>query len=95
MFTTKSYQIEVLSFLPRTLHQFLILTADMMCVNGVLFVVTLWRRINLYTMEHIPNCTGPILANSLKKILKVYIRGGYMDNVILMDTTFSENHGWY
>ena len=67
------------------LYRFVTLTADVMFVNGVSFLITLSRRIKLYTVEHIPNHTGPVLANSLKKILNVYTRGGYMVKVILMD----------
>ena len=54
------------------LHRFVTLTADVMFVSGVSFFVTLSRRIKLYTAEHTPNCTRPVLANSLKKILNVY-----------------------
>ena len=67
------------------LHQFVTLTAAVMFVNGESFLITLSRRIKLHTVEHIPNCTGPVLANSLKKILNVYTRGGYVVKVILMD----------
>ena len=72
------------------LHRFVTLTADVMFVNGVSFLITLSRRIKLYTVEHIPNRTGPVLANSLKKILNVYTRGGYMVKVILMDMEFEK-----
>merc|ERR1712194_319261 len=71
-------------------HRFVTLTADVMFLNGVSFLITLSRRIKLYTAEHIPNHTGPVLANSLKKILNVYTRGGYMVKVILMDMEFEK-----
>ena len=61
-----------------SLHHSVTLTVDVMIVNGVSFLITLLRRIKLYTAEHIPNCTLPVFANSLRKILNVYTRGGYV-----------------
>ena len=66
------------------------LTADVVFVNGVPFLVTLSRRIRLRTAEYVPSRTGPILAHSLKKVLNVYTRGGFMVNVILMDQEFDK-----
>ena len=66
------------------------LTADVMFVNSVPFMVTLSRRIRLRTTEYLPKRTGPFLAHSLKKVLNVYTRGGFMVNVILMDQEFEK-----
>ena len=66
------------------------LAADVMFVNSVPFLVTISRRIRLRTSEYLPSRTGPILGHSLKKVLNVYARGGFMVNVILMDQEFDK-----
>ena len=65
------------------------LAADVMFVNEVSFVVTLLRRFKFYTVEHIPQ-SGPVLADSLKHILKVYTQGEYIVKVILFDMEFEK-----
>ena len=40
------------------LHHFVTLTADIMFVNGIPFLVTLSRKIRLVTVEHVPSCTA-------------------------------------
>ena len=56
-----------------------------MIFNEVYFLVTLSKRMNSYTVQHISNCTGPVLANSRKNILNMHIVRGYMVKVIRMD----------
>ena len=67
------------------LHHFVLLTADVMFVNGVPFLVTLFRKIGLRTTEHIQTCTAKLLSSSLIKVVKMYTRGGFIVNIILMD----------
>ena len=74
------------------LQRFVTLAADVIFVNRVSFLVTLARRIKLYTVEHIPNWAGPVLSNSLKNILNVYTGEDYTVKVILMDMKFETNH---
>ena len=72
------------------LHHFVTLVADIFYVNGVAFLMTLSRKIRLYTAEHVPTRTGDALADSLKKIIRIYARGGFMVNYILMDQEFDK-----
>lgn len=46
------------------------------------------RKIKMYTVEHAPSRKASALADSLKKIIKTYGRGGFMVNLILMDQEF-------
>ena len=48
------------------------------------------RTINMYTVEHTPSRKASALADSLKKIIKTYGRGGFMVNLILMDQEFDK-----
>ena len=59
------------------LHNFVTLVADIFFVDGVAFLVTLSRRIRLTTVEHIPGRRARVLADSLKKIIRIYARGGF------------------
>ena len=61
-----------------------------MFVNGVAFLVTLSRKIKMYTIEHIPNRTAKQLGSSLMKIVQLYARGGFTVNVALMDMEFEK-----
>ena len=72
------------------LHHFVTLTADVIFVNGVPFLVTLSRKIRLLTAEHIPSCTVKQLGISLMKIVNFYQRCGYVVNVIMMDQEFDK-----
>lgn len=53
-------------------HQFVTLTADVMFVNGVAFLVTLSRQIRLRTAEHIPTRSASQLSSSLIKVCRMY-----------------------
>ena len=44
----------------------------------------------MYTVEHTPSRKASALADSLKKIIKIYGRGGFMVNLILMDQEFDK-----
>ena len=54
------------------LHRFETLTADVMFVNGIPFLVTLSRKIKMLTAEYLPSRTAKQLSSSLTKIVKVY-----------------------
>jgi hypothetical protein len=70
------------------LHKFVTLTADLMFVNGVAFLVTLSRGIRMYTAEYMPTRTVDQLGSGLTKVLNLYRRGGFVVRVILMDMEF-------
>ena len=71
------------------LHHFVTLTGDVMFVNGVAFMMTLSRDINLVTAEFTPSRTAKQLGSSLMKVVKgMYERNGFVVNAILMDLEF-------
>ena len=70
------------------LHHFVTLTADIMYVNGVVLLTTLFRKIKLQTMEHIQFQTAASLSKALTKVMKLYVRGGFIVNLIMMDGKF-------
>ena len=70
------------------LHKFVALTADVMFVAGIPFLVTYSRGIKFTTCEFIPSRTARQLANSLRKVTHLYARGGFIVNVCLMDREF-------
>mgnify|MGYP000854466914 CR=1 FL=1 len=72
------------------LNKFVTLTADIMFVNGVAFLMTLSRRIRLVTAKHIPTRTAKQLSSSLDKIVRLYTLGGFIVKVILMDEEFDK-----
>jgi hypothetical protein len=53
------------------------LTADVMFVDGIPFLVTTSRKIKFTTSEYVPRRTKPILIKSLKKVLNIYHQRGF------------------
>ena len=49
------------------LHKFAVLTADVMCANGIAFLTTLLRKIRVFTLEHVKSHTAAQLNRSLNK----------------------------
>ena len=72
------------------LHHVVTLTVFVMFVNGVQFLTTLSRKIKLRTVEHIQTRAAVSLSNALTKILKLYARGGFVVNLIMMDGEFAK-----
>ena len=65
--------------IPRAIYErykYVALTADVMFVNGIAFLVSLSRGISFYTAEHVPNRKAKQLARSLSKIVNLYAQGG-------------------
>ena len=71
------------------LHHFVTLTVDIMYVNGVAFLTTLSRKISLQTAEHIQSRSAASLSRALIKVMKLYARGGFVVNLIMMDQEFA------
>ena len=61
-----------------------------MFVNGIPFLVTLSRKIRLFTVEFMPSRTAAKLTDYLVKLSKLYARGGFMVRTILMDQEFDK-----
>ena len=70
------------------LNKFVTIGADVMFVAGVPFFVTYSRKIKFTTGEFLPRRTARQLATSLKKVLCLYARGGFIVRLCLMDREF-------
>ena len=57
--------------------KFVTLTADVMFLNGIAFLITFSQNIKLLTVEHAPNRTVRQLAKSIMKTVKLYAKGGF------------------
>ncbi len=68
----------------------LVLTADVMFVNRVPFLVSQSRRLNFLTVEFLPVRTAKSLAARIDQIRHLYARGGFMVGTILMDNEFEK-----
>ena len=78
---------------PRAIYEcykYVTLTADVMFVNGIAFLVSISRGIRFYTCEHVPNRKAKQLAHSLRRIVNLYARGGYRVRTIMMDMEFEK-----
>ena len=72
------------------INHFVTLTADVMFVNGNKFLVTLSRRIRLFTAEFILTSTAAQLSSSIKKIVNLYARAGFVVNPFLLTKKFDK-----
>jgi hypothetical protein len=72
------------------MHKYVTLVADVMFINGLPFLVTSSRRISLVTIEYLPSRTAKRLALTLERVIKVYIRGGFVVQTMMMDMEFEK-----
>eukprot|EP00804_Cyclotella_cryptica_P023700 CCRYP_019316-RA/>CCRYP_019316-RA protein AED:0.38 eAED:0.25 QI:0/0/0/1/0/0/2/0/908 len=70
------------------LHRFITLTADIMFVNGIPFLLTRSRGVQLITVEYLPRRTTRVIGDKLTRILQFYQRGGFTVQTALMDREF-------
>lgn len=75
------------------LHKFVTISVDMMCSNGVPFLVSVSCNIKLITTEHIPYSTAKQLSHSITQILQLYSLGGFVVQTILIWITNSRKRG--
>ena len=61
-----------------------------MFVNGIAFLVSASRTINLITIEHAPKRTASNLGIILNCILRVYNKAGFTVQILLMDNEFEK-----
>ena len=73
-----------------TLNKFVTLTADVMFVCGIPFLVAYSRSIKFTTTEYIPTRTAGQLAKLLMKVVYGYARDGFVVNLMLMDMEFEK-----
>ncbi len=71
-------------------HQVVTLTVDVMFVNGVPFLVSASRGLNLITAEYTPSRTAKLLADGIRRIIDLYSRGGFQVGTVLMDNEFEK-----
>ena len=71
-------------------QQYVTLSADVIFVNQVPFLVSSSRNINLTTIEFIPRCFASKLGLLLQRIVAVYARAGFIVQTILMDNEFNK-----
>ena len=70
------------------LHKFATLMADIMFVNGNAFMIASPRKLKFVTVEHIPSLTFKQLNEIIIKVIRIYGRGGFIIQMILMDMDF-------
>ena len=61
-----------------------------MFVNGVPFLVSASRGLNLITAEYTPSRTAKLLADGIRCIIDLYSRGGFQVGTVLMDNEFEK-----
>jgi hypothetical protein len=71
-------------------YQLVTLEVDVMIVNGVPFLVSVFRGLNLITAEFTPTCTSKALASKIDQIAHLYARGGFTVGMVLMDNKFKK-----
>ena len=71
-------------------HQLVTLTVDVMFVNGVPFLVSAARGLNLITAEFLSTRTAKNLAAHIQQIMHMYERGGFRVGRVLMDNEFEK-----
>jgi hypothetical protein len=64
-------------------RRLVVLVADVMFVNGVPFLVSFARGLNLLTAEFLPTRTAKSLASRIDQIRHLYARGGFTIGTIL------------
>ena len=72
------------------LHNFFILMADVIFVNGIPFFVTFSQNIILITYEYVHTSTWWWLSKYLMNIVKLYSRGGFVTFLVIMDMEFEK-----
>jgi hypothetical protein len=71
-------------------HQQVTLVVDIMFVNGVPFLVSVARGLNLVTAEHMPTRTAKQLAAGIIRVMDLYSHGGFQVGTVLMDNKFEK-----
>jgi hypothetical protein len=71
-------------------HQLVTLAVDVMFVNGVPFLVSVARGLNLVTAEFTPSRTAKKLSLGITRMIDLYARGGFQVGTVLMDNEFEK-----
>ena len=70
------------------MHKRVTITADVMFVRRIPFLVTLSRKIKFRMTQFLPKSKAGTLADSLTKVIMLYARDGFIVNLALMDKEF-------
>ena len=71
-------------------NKYVTLTADVMFVNSLPFVVKFGQGIGLLTAEFTPTWTAKQLACNLSKIVSLHSLAGFVVQIIIMDMEFNK-----
>jgi len=71
-------------------HQLVTLAVDVMFINGVPFLVSVARGLNLVTAEFTPSQTAKHLAAGITRMMDLYAHGGFQVGTVLMDNEFEK-----
>ena len=71
-------------------HQLVTLAVDVMFVNGVTFLVSVARGLNLVTAEFTPSRTAARLAAGITRMIDLYARGEFQVGTVLMENEFEK-----
>ncbi len=72
------------------LHKFVVLTANVMFVNGIVFLTTLLQKLRLAIVEQLPTHTARQLNSSLTRIVQLYARTSFILIAVMMDQEFDK-----
>ena len=71
-------------------HQLVTLAVDVTFVNGVPFLGSMARGLNLVAAEFTPSQTAKQLAAGITQMIALYARGGFQVGMVLMDNEFEK-----
>ena len=71
-------------------HQLVTLAVDVMFVNGVPFLVSVARGLNLVTAKFTPSRTAKKLALGITRMIDLYARREFQVGTVLMDNKFEK-----
>ena len=79
---------------PTIIEQYgnIMLSADIMHVNGIRFFVTRSRHIHFGTVDVLPSLQAADIGTALRRVLNIYTRGGFQVTTALMDGAFVGLH---
>ena len=66
------------------------MTADVLFVDGISFLLTVAIKLKFVTVEHTPVRTANLLVKHIKRVLQVNDRAGFTVRYIMMDGEFEK-----
>ena len=70
----------------------IMLSADVMHVNGIPYFVTWSRHIHFGTVDVLPSLQAIDIGAALRRVVNIYARGGFQVTTALMDGAFAGLH---